>query len=310
MKVSVIIPTLNPEPRRLRRTLRALQAQSLPGAAWECVLVDNASSPPLQPADWAHDAPGTFRVVRESRPGLSHARRCGFRATSANVIVLVDDDNELAPDYLAESLRLLAAHPQVGVGGGRSLPEFEQPPATWVREFDGLIACRDLGDTRQISAPWPDTQTGRNTYPTFAPIGAGMVIRREALAGWLDQGAMNTLPDREGLALTSGGDNDIVMYALRSGWAAAYFPTLRLTHLIPAGRLEPAYLGRLNHSIQKSWMQVLTRHAANPWPALSPFGARLRPAKAWVAYRAWRSPAARIRWLGACGHFEGRISPP
>lgn len=310
MKVSVIIPTLNPQPGRLRRTLRALQAQLLPGTAWECILVDNASSPPLQQSDWVHDAPGNFRVVGESRPGLSHARRCGIRTARADVIVLVDDDNVLAPDYLAESLRLLTAHPRVGVGGGRSLPEFEQPPEPWMREFDDLIACRDLGDTLQISTEWHDPATGRNIYPSFAPIGAGMVIRRAALDGWLGQGELNILPDREGEALTSGGDNDIVMCALQAGWAAAYFPTLQLTHLIPASRLNSEYLGRLNRGIQKSWMQVLTRHAANPWPALSPLGARLRQAKAWLLHQPWRSPAARIRWQGACGHFEGRISPP
>ena len=38
-------------------------------------------------------------------------------------------------------------------------------------------------------------------------------------------------------------------------------------------------------------------------------GARLRQFKAWFGHRAWTSPAARIRWQGACGHYEGRIHP-
>ena len=98
------------------------------------------------------------------------------------------------------------------------------------------------------------------------------------------------------------------MSALKSGWDTGYFPQLKLTHLIPASRLEPAYLGRLNRGIQKSWMQMLSLHGANPWPTLSAAGAALRQAKAWFTYQAWSSPAASIRWQGACGHFEGRIA--
>src|SRR5208282_5798299 len=116
------------------------------------------------------------------------------------------------------------------------------------------------------------------------------------------------ISDRRGVDLSSGGDNDIVLCAMREGWQVAYFPQLALTHLIPSSRLEPEYLAMLNRGIQRSWMQVLTRHRANPWPPLTAGGATLRKIKAWFAYRAWSSSASRIRWMGACGHFEGRVA--
>src|SRR5690349_851452 len=125
--ISVVIPTHNPHAGRLQRTLHALRAQTLPADQWECLLVDNASSPALSPADWSRHGPANLRFVAEAQPGLSHARRCGFRAGRGDIFVLVDDDNELVPDYLAEVQRLFAAHPQVGALGGRSVPEFEQP---------------------------------------------------------------------------------------------------------------------------------------------------------------------------------------
>ncbi len=119
-------------------------------------------------------------------------------------------------------------------------------------------------------------------------------------------GNVPVLSDRRGVTLTSGGDNDIVLCGLQAGWHTGYFPRLRLTHLIPSGRLEAAYLARLNRGIQQSWMQVLSLHQANPWPPLSRTGALLRKMKAWFTSRAWSSPAARVRWQGACGHFDGR----
>ena len=309
MKISVIIPTHNPHPGRLQRTLRALQAQTLPATEWETVLVDNASKPALALADWRAHGPENVRLVAEPAPGLSHARRRGFLAGSGELFVLVDDDNELAPDYLAETVQLFAAHPTVGSLGGRSVPEFESPPEPWVREFDGLLACRDLGDAPHIASALKNPATGRNEYPMFAPMGAGLALRRAAAQSWLDQGSHAELPDRKGADLSSSGDNDIVLAALRAGWATAYFPTLRLVHLIPAFRTTRDYLGRLNRGIQRSWMRVLSKYDANPWPPLAAWTVPLRRAKAWFTYRAWSSPAAYVRWQGACGHFEGRVSP-
>lgn len=297
LPVSVIVPTHNPHAGRLVRTLAGLRAQSLPPARWETVLVDNAS---VSPVNFAGDGPANLRVVRESILGLTAARRRGLRESASEFVVMVDDDNVLAPDYLERALAHFAAHPRLGALGGRSLPEFEVKPPAWVREFDDLLACRDHGPVPLLSAP------GAQDYPPFAPIGAGMALRRAAVQPWLDDLSTETLPDRRGAALTSSGDNDIIFSLLRAGWQVAYFPDLALTHIIPAGRTDLAYLARLNRGIQQSWQQVLRRHGASPWPVIPAWTVPLRQAKAWFAYRAWSSPAARIRWQGACGHFEGR----
>ena len=307
--LSVIIPAHNPHPGRLHRTLAGLRAQTLPADRWETLLVDNASAPALAAADWNAAAPADFRLIAQPEPGLSQARHCGLSAARGEFAVLVDDDNVLAPDYLANLLDLFQANPRVGVLGGRSLPEFESVPPAWAAEFSSLLALRDLGNAPLRSHGLRPTGASRNEYPVFAPIGAGMALRRAAWTVWLDarQAAPNPISDRRGTELTSGGDNDIVLHAMRAGWEVGYFPSLALAHLIPAGRLEPGYLARLNRGIQRSWMQVLTLHDANPWPLLSPAGAAARKAKAWFAYQPWRSPAAHIRWQGACGHFDGRV---
>jgi hypothetical protein len=220
---------------------------------------------------------------------------------------MVDDDNELASDYLATVLALFSEHPRIGALGGRSRPEFEQTPAPWVAEFHGLLACRDLGDTQRISDGLYNPRSGRNEYPAFSPIGAGMGLRREAVRSWLSGRPGSQLPDRRGTELSSSGDNDLVLTLLREKWEVGYFPALVLNHLIPANRVEGTYLKRLNHGIQKSWTRVLTAHDASPWPPVPRWTVPLRKAKAWFAHRAWISTAASVRWHGACGHFEGRV---
>ncbi len=306
-RLSVIVPTHNPHPVRLRRTLESLAAQSLDAQDWELIVVDNISEPRITREILPPALTANGRIVVEPRLGLSSARARGFRESTGDSIVLVDDDNVLGPDYLQRALTLLDTHPEIGLLGGKSIPEFERAPAAWQEEFFPLLALRDLGSAALISEPASRESVARRTYPPFAPIGAGMVLRRRAAEAWLARSEHNPLSDRRGRELSSGGDNDIVLCALEAGWRVAYFPDLSLTHLIPASRLAPDYLARLNRGIQKSWMQVLTLHDANPWAPLSASGALLRSAKAWFVHRPWTSPVARIRYAGARGHFEGRV---
>jgi GT2 family glycosyltransferase len=299
--LTVIVPTHAPHPGRLARTLTGLRSQTLPTSRWQLVVVDNRSPEPVAlDLSWHPNA----GVVREDRLGLTHARLAGGAAARAGLLVFVDDDNVLDPEYLTSAVGLFAEHPGLGAAGGKSLPEWEVPPAPWVSEFAGTLALRDLGDEPRLATP--DVRG----YPACAPVGAGMILRRAAWQAYADGLATDpTAPlDRAGTELTSGGDNDMVLRILRAGWSVGYFPQLRLTHLIPAGRLTRDYLGRLNHGIARSWVQVLARHGINPWPRASRWTVPFRKWRAYLSYRAWSGPAEYIRWQGACGQFEGRAA--
>ena len=253
--ITVIVPTRNPPPGRLHRTLAGLAGQTLPRSAWELVVVDNGSAPPLSPAAEPLLAALGARLVTEPAPGLTPARLAGFRAANGDLVVLVDDDNVLAPDYLASVARHFAAAPNLAAAGGPVHPEWEVPPPPWTREFHGLLALRDLGPTPHVApgsarAPWPD----------FAPVGAGLAIRRSAALAYAAAIAGDPRRrslDRSGASLASGGDNDLVFTALHAGGDIAYLPELTLTHLIPASRLDAASLARLNRGSMRTWVRVL-----------------------------------------------------
>ncbi len=307
--VTVVLPTHNPDRDRLRRTLRGLRAQTLAAEQWETIVVDNASAPALAAADWAADAPAKLRVVREPSLGLTAARCAGFAAARGDLIVLVDDDNVLAPGYLAEVQAIFARQPRLGAAGGKSRPVFLVPPAPWQGEFFPLLAVRDLGEREQVAPSLRPEGSAQAVYPACAPIGAGMALRREAARAWsasLAQAPERRCLDRRGPALVSGGDNDIVLTVLGGGWEVGYFPTLVLEHLIPPERLDPGYLARLNRALQRSWVQVLALHQANPWPRIARWTVPLRCGRAYFRHQAWRSPAHHIRWQGVCGRFEGQ----
>ena len=302
--LSVVISAHNPSSARLTRTLCGLSSQTLAPERWELVLVDNASTPPLA-LDLS--ALPTSHLVREDRLGLTFGRIAGMERSRAPIIVLVDDDNVVGPSYLESVLAIFAHEPRLGAVGGKSMPDWEAgSPRAWVEEFRDQLALRNFGEEAQIAA-----LAGSCEYPACSPIGAGMAFRRAAVQSWLASCRAGGAPtDRRGRDLSSAGDCDMVMFALKDGWQVGYFPELEMTHVIPEGRTTREYLGRLNYGIAKSWVQFLARHGTRPWSKVSRVGAWLRKARAYVRYQAWAGPAQYVRWRGVCGTFDGRALIP
>lgn len=266
-------------------------------------MVDNGSSRPLSEGDLG--IPGrSVRILREERPGLTPARLTGIAAARGDILVFVDDDNVLDPGYLAAAREAFAGDASLAAAGGSIFPEYETPPPAWMREFEPLLALRDLGSSPRRARGGP-----RVPWPDLAPVGAGLCIRRSAAEAYAREVASDSARaalDRRGQKLTSGGDNDLVFTALRAGGDIAYLPSLRLTHLIPAARLEPAYLARLNRAVQRSWVRVLDIHGERPWPSIPRWTLGPRLVRAWTRCRAWQSPAASVRYNGLAGRLEGQ----
>lgn len=306
-EVTAVVCTYSPRREHLEATLDSLRNQTLDQERWEFILVDNNSPDALEgrvDLSWHPQA----RVVREEQPGLTHARLRSFRESRAPLIVYIDDDNVLAPDYLERAVALFAGDAQLGVAGGKSLPRYEVEPPAWFHGLDIDLACRDLGD-EVLTASWEGVPLGERSYPACAPIGAGMVIRKEAYATYVEAAAADPVRralGRTGESLASGEDNDIVMSALAEGWRVGYFPSLSLTHLISAGRLTRAYLARMAYSSSRTWVLVLGVHGVRPWAPISSWSVPLRKTRAYLSTQAWRNDASYVRWRGACGLFEGR----
>jgi glycosyltransferase involved in cell wall biosynthesis len=291
--ISVIIPTFNPDAFKLQQTLAGLQNQVLDTAGWELILVDNNSTPPVDVNLAWHP---NQKIVSAPNPGLTNARLKGIEHSTGHIIVMVDDDNILNPNYLTEAKKIFETHKQIGAAGGKSLPIFEAAPPYWLKEFYGNLALRDLGEKEQVGS-WA------HEYPPYAPIGAGMVIRKESLESYLQK--EHTISDRIGNSLTSGGDNDIIIEILKSGWQVGYFPSLSLRHIIPAERMQVKYVAKLVNNTNRSWVQLLQSHQINPWSKIANWTAPFRKTKAWFTYRAWKNNACYIKWRGACGMFDG-----
>jgi glycosyltransferase involved in cell wall biosynthesis len=307
IKISVIIPTYNPNFYRLKRVLEGLKSQSLHHQYWEVIIVDNASPNTEIFSNLNLSWHPSAKIIREENLGLTRARTAGIQSSQGDYLVFVDDDNVLDSNYLKNVIEIFQQYPDVGVIGGKSLPEFEVEPEPWINQFSVCLALRDLGDQIQLYS-YKDTPNSDKQHPKFAPIGAGMALRKSAAQDYINTLTENQerlALDRTGRSLQSGGDCDINLTVLEAGWRVGYFPQLQLTHLMPASRLTKKYLAKVSFASSRSWVQVLDLHGIRPWQKIPRWTVLPRKFRAFFRYKPWKDAVSYIRWQAACGTFEG-----
>jgi GT2 family glycosyltransferase len=237
LALSVIVCTHNPAPAQLQRVLDALAAQTLPQTQWELLVIDNASDDALAPRfalGWHAHA----RHLREDTLGLTPARLRGIAEARGPLLVFVDDDNVLGPDYLDVAAQLAATHPHLGAFGSGCLEaEYEVPPSRTVVRFLGLLS-------RHVQAP---ASSGNLDDHACVPWGSGLCVQRDVAQAYpalLKRLGIDELLDRRGQRLFGNGDIAFSWCATLAGKQFGVFPQLRIKHLIPARRLSKEYLLR------------------------------------------------------------------
>jgi hypothetical protein len=240
--LSIVICTHNPQPDYLGRTLAGLREQTLPSDIWELLIIDNASTPEMAPhpdLSWHPHA----RLLHEAKLGLTHARLRGIREAAGDLLVFVDDDNVLDPDYLETAQRVAEQKPFLGSWSGQCRPEFEEPPPDWTRRYWGNLVIRQFDQ---------DVWSNLPRLGETMPCGAGLCVRRKVAQRYLhlhEAGKRSMLLDRVGDSLVSGGDNDLAACACDLGLGVGLIAALKLTHLIPPERMTQHYLVGLAEGI-------------------------------------------------------------
>ncbi len=233
----------NPRPEILALTIASLARQTVPPGTFQLLLVDNASSPPIPEEVLAPllAAGHAARLTREATPGLTAARLHGIRRTAAPWMLFVDDDNELADDFVAQGLSFARSRDDLGCFGGRLLlPETVKPPK-WAEPFLPYLGIKDAG-------PQILTGTG-DRWGDWEPPGAGLWIRRPQLEAYLahaEEDERSLQLGRKGSSGLSSCDDSLMARQSRSlGLLNAYNPALSLRHHIDPRRFRARYLVRL-----------------------------------------------------------------
>ncbi len=264
-EASVIICTHNPRIDYLQRVVRALQSQTLPPDRWELLVVDNASRDQVETAcDLSWHPRGRHLV--ESRLGLSSARQCGINNSSGEILIFVDDDNVLAPDYVETALNISREWPWLGAWGSGSIDaEFESEPADHVRYLLPWLAVR------HVKQPvWSNVRS----CSASTPFGAGLCVRRKIAQMYVEHCRTTgiAITGRKGTTLGAHEDFEICYLACDAGLGMAIFPQLKLLHLINRGRVTENHLINLVESV--TYSQYVLENKWNGTIPRSPFNVR------------------------------------
>lgn len=234
-KLTVAIPTHN-RANTLRETLRSVFMLDLPpGAALECVLIDNCSTDGTVHVfeEEARRAPFPARYVFERRLGESCARNRAIDECTGEFLLFIDDDAVAEPSWAA---RMLAALERRGLDAacGMVLPRWAVEPPRWLgpRLYPKLA----LHDRAALEAAQPKAaETVNNCF------GANMALRRAGLGRF---GRFREDLGVTGLSAISGADTDFFERMRALGGRIGFVPDAVVHHLVGPERMTRAYLRR------------------------------------------------------------------
>ncbi len=281
---SVIIPNYNGQ-RFLPTLLAALQQQTF--GDFEIILVDDASSD--ESVAWVESHYPAVRVL-VNRQNVGFVKSCNIAADAAygRVLVLLNNDTEPEPGFLAALASAVCANPQAAIFASKILLFDERNK---LHTTGDLLGADGIPRNRGV---W---EVDRGQYDQagaiFGGCGGAAAYRREvwqALGGFDDDFWMYV------------EDADFAFRAQLLGWSAMFVPAARVYHHLSAtggGVLASYYTGRNTiWSIAKNMPRgLLLRNAP-----------RIIAAQAQIALdalRHFRGEAARARLRGQVAGLLG-----
>ena len=285
--ISIIIPHLNGR-HHLDDCLQSLRRQTW--RDFEALLVDNGSTDGTQ-AYVAENYPEVRLVQLPENRGFTGACNAGWQAAQGEIIILLNNDTEADPRWLAEVMAAFDRHPRAGSIASKMLLFDRRDHLHTAGDFyrvDGIPGNRGVW---QADAGQFDQEE-----MVFSACGGSSAYRRALLdeIGFLDDDFF-----------FSCEDVDVGWRANLAGWEVWYAPTAVIYHKLKAtgGAVTGSYYDGRNflYLIWKNYPASLLRQNGRLIAR-----AQLNITK--EALQNWRGEAARARlrgqWAGLWGIFK------
>ncbi len=244
VRLSIVIATYN-RSAMLMQTLQSVIEQTLPREEWECVVVNNNSTDSTA-ADFeafaARYPDYNLRMVLETNQGLSYARNRGIRESEGEYIAIVDDDERIAPEFVASYVALFDDVPDAVAAGGPIVAEYPTGRPRWMSAFTE----RPIANTMYFGEEVREFPRGR------VPGGGNMALRRSAVRRY---GVFDTSLGYVGESLVGGEESDLFERLQIAEAKYYYVPKAVMYHIIPKEKLTTEYLRRLSYNVGVSQLR-------------------------------------------------------
>lgn len=286
LRASIIIPNYNGK-RFLDTCLGALACQTHPSELTEVIVVDDGSTD--DSVAHVHQRYPEVKIVQlERNSGLAVGCNVGANAATGELLVMLNNDTEAEPGWLAALVAAAEANPRAGAIASKMLL-FDRRDT--LHNAGDLMGADGIPRNRGV---WQADAGQYDEAPSvFGGCGGGVAYRREAWdqAGGFDERLFMYLEDV-----------DLAWRLQLQGWKAVFAPAARLYHHLSAtggGVLSSYYTGR-------NTVWVIAKDM--PGPLIRRHFARIVRSQ-WRITRdalcAWRGRAARARLRGQLAGLAG-----
>jgi glycosyltransferase involved in cell wall biosynthesis len=212
----------------------------------DIVAVDDGSTDPDTRTEWERlerefACDPRVRFLRQANGGLPSARNAAIRATDAEILLPLDADNRLRPDYVSRAAAILAMRPEVGV------------------------VCAQAWRFGDAEGPWEwPTEVCVGRMLSDNEVEACSAFRR---AVWEQAGGYDEVRFRDGLE-----DWDFWLGALERGWAFHRIPAILFDYRVrreslARGTLEPGRNERLIRALAEKHRALYEANWLEAWLA-------------------------------------------
>lgn len=237
-RFSVIFCTYNRE-KYIFKAMESVALQSYPHEKYEIVLVNNNSTDKTEELCNAFQEkyPNiSFNYCIERQQGLSYARNRGIKESRGELLVYVDDDATVFPDYLQSYDDFFQQHLKELAAGGPIIPHYEVSPPKWISHYTEVLLTGYLNNGNEV-VPF---KFGK--YP-----GGGNACYRAEV--FREFGFFNVELGRKGKGLIGAEEKDFFARLLSKGKKIWYVPGAGIYHYIPEQKLTEDHFRRLTYSI-------------------------------------------------------------
>ena len=257
--LSIVIVSYNAR-KELAGCLDSLDAHP-PGLSTEVVVVDNAS--PDGSADVAEARGPRVRLIRQPRnAGFAAANNVGIRASSGELVLLLNSDTLVRPGSIDTLVARLRAHPSAAAAGPRLVDAEGRAELSFGPMISPLAELRQkvvMAMHHRGVAPvsrWVERATSREQFVDWVS-GAALLVRRA------DAEAVGLLDERFFLYTE---DVDFCAALRARGRRVLFAPGAVITHL--RGRSRASAPDAMNAAYRRSQLAFYGKHHPRWAPAL------------------------------------------
>lgn len=252
--ISLILCTHNGEDNLPWVLESLLNQRGIPVEKFEIVIVLNGctDNSEIIAQDTLKNSPFTYKIVHESKLGLSHARNRGIEESSFEHIAYVDDDTFLDHNWaIAISDAFYQTDCDV-IGGKVSLWFRDIQEPEWLdRYHKRMLGYNDFG---------PDRLFDKTEYV----FGCNCAFKKSTLK---KLGGFKTILGRVGQSRGAGEETELTERALLAGYKVLYDPYAHVKHLVTEQRLDIKYLASCSYGIgvSRASMPSVKDHIDTPY---------------------------------------------